>query len=103
MVQKIIWTKESLNNLSDIKDYISTDSEYYASKTINLIYLSAQKLLKFHEVGMVINKAGNFQVRRVLVKSYRLLYIIKDEKIYIIAVYHQLRQLPESFNFPDLL
>ncbi len=103
MVQKIIWTKESLNNLSDIKDYISTDSEYYALKTINLVYLSAQKLLKFPEIGMVINKTGEFQVRRVLVKSYRLLYIIKDENIYIIAVYHQLRQLPESFNFPDPL
>jgi toxin ParE1/3/4 len=103
MVQKIIWTKESLNNLSDIKDYISNDSEYYALKTINLIYLAAQKLLKFPEIGMVINKTADYYVRRVLIKSYRLLYIIKDENIFVIAVYHQLRQLPQSFNFPDTL
>ena len=69
MVQKIIWTREAQNNLSDIKDYISSASEYYALKTINLIYLSAQKLIKFPEIGRVINKTGEYQVRRVLVKK----------------------------------
>ncbi len=100
MVQEIIWTKEARDNLSGIKDYISIDSEYYALKIINLIYFSAQKLLKFPEIGMLVYQTETFLVRRVLVKSYRILYIIKSEKIYIIAVYHQLRQLPKSFIIP---
>ncbi len=54
MVQKIIWTTEAQNNIKGIKEYISIDSEFYASKIINLIYFSAQKLLTFPEAGMVI-------------------------------------------------
>jgi toxin ParE1/3/4 len=99
MVQKIIWTREAKINIKGIRDYISIDSEFYASKIINLIYLSAQKLLTYPEAGMVIYQTAQFNVRRILVKKYRLLYIIDDDKIYIIAVYHQSRQLPSSFDF----
>lgn len=45
MVHEIVWTSEAKNNLAGIKNYISIDSEYYALKVINLIYLSVQKLL----------------------------------------------------------
>ncbi len=99
MVQKIIWTKEVQINIKGIKDYISIDSEFYASKIINLIYFSAQKLLTFPEAGKVIYQTGLFKVRRILVKKYRLLYVIDTDKIYIIAVYHQSRQLPTTFDF----
>ncbi len=68
MVQQIIWTEEAKNNLTAIKDYISIDSEYYASKIINLIYFSAQKLLNFPEVGMEVYQSEKYKVRRVLVK-----------------------------------
>ena len=95
--------KQSQNNLKGIKDYISIDSEFYASKIINSIYLSAQKLLTLPEAGMVIYHSELFKVRRILVKKYRLLYIIHTDKIYIIAVYHQSRQLPASFDFLDSL
>lgn len=70
MVQKIIWTKESKNNLAEIKEYISIDSEYYALKLISLIYLSAQQLLKYPEIGMEVYKSNEHKVRRVLVKRY---------------------------------
>jgi len=99
MVQKIIWTKEAQNNIKSIKDYISADSEFYASKTIHLIYFSAQKLLAFPEAGMIIYKKESLEVRRILIKRYRLLYTINNEEIFIIAVYHQSRQLPPSFDF----
>ena len=99
MVQKIIWTREAKINIKGIKDYISIDSEFYASKIISLIYFSAQKLVTFPEAGMVIYQTELFKVRRILVKKYRLLYIINNDKIYIIAVYHQSRQVPPSFDF----
>ncbi|HEY8689224.1 MAG TPA: type II toxin-antitoxin system RelE/ParE family toxin [Chitinophagaceae bacterium] len=99
MVQEIIWATEAKNNLADIKNYISIDSEYYALKIINLIYLSVQKLLKFPEAGMVIYQTEIYKVRRVLIKRYSVLYIIQTNKVYIIAVYHQSKQLPASFDF----
>ena len=74
MVQKMIWTKQAQNNLSAIKEYISIDSEFYASKIISLLYLSAQKLLTFPEAGMIIYQTNLFKVRRILVKNTDSLY-----------------------------
>jgi plasmid stabilization system protein ParE len=102
MVQKIIWTKEAQHNLAEIKDYISIDSEYYALKVITLLYLSVQKLVKFPEAGMEVYQSGKHKVRRVLIKRYRILYIIKAEAIFIIAVYHQSKQSPSSHDFSEL-
>ncbi len=99
MVQKIIWTQEAQIDIKGIKDFIAIDSEFYALKVINLIYLSAQKLLTFPEAGMVVYKTEVFKIRRILVKKYRLLYIVYTDDIYIIAVYHQSKQLPTSFDF----
>jgi plasmid stabilization system protein ParE len=102
MVQKIIWSNEATENLSSIKNYISIDSEFYAFKLINLIYTSVQKLLQFPEIGMPVYQTEKYLVRRILIKNYRLLYILKDDIIYIIAIYHQLRQLPQTLDIPEL-
>lgn len=102
MVQKITWTKEAQSNLVEIKDYISIDSEYYALKVITLIYLSVQKLLKFPEAGMEVYQSGKHTVRRILIKRYRILYIIKEETIFIVAVYHQSKQSSSSSDFTEL-
>jgi toxin ParE1/3/4 len=83
MVQ-IIWTEEARRNLTKIKDYISKDSLYYAEKLINELF---QKELK---------------LRKLLFKSYRIIYLLKPEAVYIVAIYHQARQLPSNFDLQDL-
>ena len=101
MVQKIVWSNEAKENIISIKNYISIDSEYYAYKLINLIYASVQKLLQFPEIGMPVYQSEKYLVRRILIKNYRVLYILKEDIIYIIAVYHQLRQLPNTLDIPE--
>ena len=54
MVSEIVWTKQARLNLQEIKEFISKDSELYASCLINLIYSSVTKLLKFPEIGMIV-------------------------------------------------
>ena len=102
MVQKIKWTIQSRNDLAKIKEYISSDSQYQAERIIRLIYLSAQKLLTHPEIGKVIYSSEKFVVRRIIVKSYWLIYVFHNEVISILAVYHQRRELEFNFDFTNL-
>jgi addiction module RelE/StbE family toxin len=102
MVQKIKWTKQSRNDLAKIKEYISSDSEYQAERIIRLIYLSAQKLLTYPEIGKAIYSSEKFLVRRIIVKNYWVIYVFHDEVISILAVHHQRRELDFNFDFTNL-
>lgn len=77
MVQKINWTEQSKNDLSKIKDYISVDSAYQAERII-----TSEKYL----------------VRRLLVKSYRIIYTFHSGIVSILAVQHQSRELETYFD-----
>ncbi len=102
MVQKIDWSKQSENDLLKIKIYISSDSAYQAERLIKLIYSSAQKLVAYPEIGKIIYTSEKYKVRRILVKSYRIIYVFHSEIISILAVQHQSREIETDFDLTDL-
>ena len=99
MVQKIIWTREAVDNLREIEQYIAQDSSFYAERTVQLIYHSTEKLNTHPEIGMVIQRTEKYTLRRILIKSYVLIYCFHLNTIYIVAVYRQGRQLPSGFSY----
>lgn len=98
MVQKIVWTEQSKNDLLKIKDYISADSAYQAERIIKLIYSSIQKLIAQPDIGKIIYTSEKYLVRRLLVKSYRIIYTFHSGIVSILAVQHQSRELETYFD-----
>ena len=103
MVQKIIWTAQAQKDLKEIKDYIALDSLYYSERMIYLIYQSCKKLRSHPEIGMFLSEEDGFDLRRILIKRYRVIYTLYNGNIYIIAVYHQARLLPAKFDIMNNL
>jgi toxin ParE1/3/4 len=103
MVPKIIWTIQAKNDLSEIKNFIALDSLYYAKRMIYLVYQSCKKLALQPEIGMRLFEQDGFQLRRILIKRYRVIYTFHNGNIYIIAVYHQARLLPAKFDIMNNL
>ena len=102
MVQKINWTEQSKNDLLNIKDFISADSPYQAERMIKLIYSSTQKLINHPEIGKIIYTSEKYLVRRLLVKSYRVIYTFNSGIISILSVQHQSRELETYFDLTIL-
>ncbi len=98
MVQKIKWTEQSKNDLAKIKEYIASDSLFQAERIIKLIYSSVQKLTSYPEIGMVIYISEKYKVRRVLIKSYRLIYVFHSDTIFILSVQHQAQESGIDFD-----
>lgn len=88
---KIITEKHAQQELIQIKWYIAQDSEFYANKTVNEINKRIENLLFFPEMGKVINEKRN--IRRIIYKSYKILYKFDSENIYILHIIHHSRDI----------
>lgn len=88
---RVITKKLAQQALLQIKWYIGQDSEFYANKTVNEISKRIKNLLLFPEMGKVINKREN--IRQIIYKSYKILYTLDSNYIYILHIIHHSRDI----------
>jgi toxin ParE1/3/4 len=89
---QVIWTPEALQDRTDIWEYIATDNPYAASSVDQLFSDAAARLADHPMMG----KSGKIPGTRELIphESYRLVYEIDDDIVWILAVVHTARQWP---------
>jgi len=88
----IAWTALSKNDLQEIYDYISEDSERYASITVNKIYNRAQDIIYNIHIGRIVPELNVKSIREIIIGNYRLVYRVKSkDKVDILRVYHSAR------------
>lgn len=80
---KIIISNRAQLNLEQIFLYIANDSLKYAIKTINDIYSLIYKLDSYPYIGKYIPEFNNKQYKKLIYKSYRIIYEISNSKIFI--------------------
>jgi addiction module RelE/StbE family toxin len=81
---RIIWSPNSLKQLENIGDYIATDSPRNASKFIDKLIESVERLKQFPLSGANVPESPN--LKQVIVQGYRIVYRPRDSAIEIIAV-----------------
>lgn len=87
------WTKNALEELDGIASYISRDSPKYANILVKQIFEMASHLQQFPKLGRKVPEYNNPNLREILYKSYRIVYLIKKEQLEIISVIHGSRKL----------
>lgn len=89
---KILWTPEALQDRADVWDYISTDNPQAASRMDALFSDAAARLADHPKLG----RAGKIHGTRELVlhESYRLVYEISGETVWMLALVHTARRWP---------
>ncbi len=100
MAKTLIWSREALDDIDSIAEYISRDSLYHAQQVAERLFELGESLRKYPKIGRVVPELGDSQVRECFLYSYRLIYELKDEEIHILAVIHGKRLLEsvERFN-----
>lgn len=89
---KVRWTPEANSDLADIIAYIGDDNPAAARKMRNLFIAAVQKL----ENTPLIGRTGLIAGTRELIphQSYRVVYKIAGDTIWIVAVFHTRRRWP---------
>jgi len=91
MVQ-INWTDQAVNDLKNIYEFISADSDYYARRELSKIKLRTHNIKLFIRVGRVVPEFNNPNIREVIEGRYRIVYrIISTHAVDILTVHHSSR------------
>ena len=85
---EIRWSYEAEQWLKEIYEYIAEDSPTSAGKVISGIYDKTQILNDFPELGHKYREESEGDIRILLYGHYRIAYIITEDCIDILGVFH---------------
>jgi len=92
----IEWAVRARLNLREIYQYIADDSPQNAGRFILKLFDSVDNLAHLPEMGRRVPEARQARrqdVRELIVQDYRIMYIVKPERVLILNVIHGSREL----------
>ena len=91
------WTIPAKEDLHHIYSYISQDSVYYALEVSEAILEATSRLSGFPFQGRVVPELSDDGVRELFLYSYRVIYQLKNDSIYILAIVNMRQILGKGF------
>jgi addiction module RelE/StbE family toxin len=88
---KVIWSPSALDDIDSIAEYISKDSVDQASFFIARLIEATDRLQMFPQSGRVIPELDNQSCREIFCSSYRIMYRIESNQVWITGVVHGAR------------
>jgi len=94
---KLLWTKEATTRLREIDEYISRDNPVSAADFVDKIITLAETLVDHPKKGRVVPELSLKNIRELLYKNYRIVYLVKKNSIDVLTVFegHQLLKIGE--------
>jgi len=95
----IVWSKPAREDLRLIHQYIAHDSKRYATRVAQDITDKVETLLGLPRLGRVVPEIGEENVREIGMYSYRIMYELIGDTVYIHGVIHKRRHFkPEDLQ-----
>jgi plasmid stabilization system protein ParE len=85
------WTAAAEVHLEEIRARIARDSPVNAERFIARIKKAVQNLKRFPASGEVLRYKEGEQLREIYVRSYRVIFRVRENSVRIIAVIHAAR------------
>lgn len=93
MARKVMWTESAWSDLEDAVDYIAKDSHHYAAGLVREARDAARSLAYLAERGRTVPEFNDPSIRELFVGSYRLIYGMTEQAVYIIGFIQGARDL----------
>jgi toxin ParE1/3/4 len=93
MSNRIYWTRQSQEDLREIRAYISRDAPATAEAFVRRLRASVGRLKEFPESGQIVPELGRENIRELLRGNYRVIYRVGPNRVDILAVYHSAKLL----------
>lgn len=94
---KLLWTKEALLRLQEIENFISIDNPVAAIEFVDKLISLAETILENPERGRIVPELSLNNIRELIYKNYRIVYLVKESTVNILTVFegHQLLKKDE--------
>ena len=91
---KIIWTHAALNDLKEIHQYISKDSEFYADRYVAILLGRVDILINFPRIGRMVPEKEDETIRELIEGNYRIFYkLINKNSISVLRIHHAAKNI----------
>lgn len=90
---QVRWSLTAGNDLQGIEDFIARDSVLHAITFVDRLVESTETRLKNPRIGRIVPEFNRDDLREVLFRNYRIVYLLQDDKIFILRVIHSARDL----------
>jgi len=91
---KILWTREALQKLTEVEDFIAKDNAERAAKFIDAIVAHAESVLPGEpRIGRMVPEIANPDIRELLFKKYRIVYRGNKNNVEMLTVFEGHRLL----------
>jgi len=90
---EVIWTSPALDDLNDIAEYIAISNIPAAKELIRKVFDKISRLENYPESGKIPLELINLNYREVNVNPCRIFYKVDNDKVYILHVMRQERDL----------
>jgi toxin ParE1/3/4 len=87
------WTQHARDDLREIHAFIARDSPRTAEALVERLLTATERLAMFPESGRMVPEFPALGYREIIVSSYRVLYRLADDTVWIAAVVHGRRLL----------
>ena len=93
MAAKVFWTRQSREDLRQIRAFIARDAPATASAFVRRLRESVDRLRSFSESGQVVSELGREDIREILRGNYRIIYRTGRYRVDILTVFHSAQLL----------
>ncbi|HAC16810.1 MAG TPA: hypothetical protein DCE78_12830 [Bacteroidetes bacterium] len=90
---EVIWTRQAVHQLNRYADYIAQDNVLAAEKWVLSLLGKTDQLSELPKSGRIVPEYNDPNLREIIEGDYRLIYRIKDEKVYVQSVRHTRQDL----------
>ena len=98
---KIIWSPSALEDVNSIAEFIARDSVDRAALFVARLLEAIDRLQDYPRSGRVISEISDKSCREIMYGSYRIMYRLEGDDIWITGVVHGARDWNPSQNARD--
>jgi toxin ParE1/3/4 len=95
-VAHLRWSNQALADLEAIGDFIARDAPSVAQLFVERVFGAVKRLESFPLSGRIVPELDQENIREIIFGSYRIVYIVSDDAVNILTVFHSARLLRPS-------
>jgi plasmid stabilization system protein ParE len=90
----LIWSARAQRELGEIGEFIARDKPDAASRWVETLMAVAEHAAALPFAGRCVPEYGREDLREVIKRAYRVVYLVTDRQVEIVTVREGHRQLP---------
>jgi toxin ParE1/3/4 len=93
---KLRWSQQAVEDLLKIGRFIAEDNPPAARRWVERLRQRARQAAEFPQAGRMVPEHSRPELREVIVRNYRIVYLVTEDAIEVLTVFEGHRLLPEG-------